>query len=69
MYQMFVDMVADGFAFLKSVVVDAVGWKLDPPTGRLVVVSCLDNLLKGAAGQAVQNFNVAFGYDERTGLL
>jgi N-acetyl-gamma-glutamyl-phosphate reductase len=46
-----------------------IGWKLDQPTGRLVVVSCLDNLLKGAAGQAVQNFNVAFGYDERTGLL
>jgi N-acetyl-gamma-glutamyl-phosphate reductase len=46
-----------------------IGWKLDPATGRLVVVSCLDNLLKGAAGQAVQNFNVALGYDERTGLL
>ena len=46
-----------------------IGWKLDAPTGRLVVVSCLDNLLKGAAGQAVQNFNVAFGFDERTGLL
>lgn len=46
-----------------------IGWKLDPATGRLVVVSCIDNLLKGAAGQAVQNFNVAFGYDERTGLL
>ena len=46
-----------------------IGWKLDAATGRLVVVSCLDNLLKGAAGQAVQNFNVAFGYDERLGLL
>ena len=46
-----------------------IGWKLDAVTGRLVVVSCLDNLLKGAAGQAVQNFNVAFGYDERVGLL
>jgi N-acetyl-gamma-glutamyl-phosphate reductase len=46
-----------------------IGWKLDAPTGRLVVVSCIDNLLKGAAGQAVQNFNVAFGYDERAGLL
>jgi N-acetyl-gamma-glutamyl-phosphate reductase len=45
-----------------------IGWKLDEPTGRLVVVSCLDNLLKGAAGQAVQNFNVAFGFDERLGL-
>jgi N-acetyl-gamma-glutamyl-phosphate reductase len=46
-----------------------IGWKLDAATGRLVVVSCIDNLLKGAAGQAVQNFNVAFGYDERAGLL
>ena len=46
-----------------------IGWKLDAATGRLVIVSCLDNLLKGAAGQAVQNFNVAFGYDERVGLL
>jgi N-acetyl-gamma-glutamyl-phosphate reductase len=46
-----------------------IGWKLDVPTGRLVVVSCIDNLLKGAAGQAVQNFNVAFGYDDRDGLL
>ena len=46
-----------------------IGWKLDAATGRLVVVSCIDNLLKGAAGQAVQNFNVAFGYDERVGLL
>lgn len=46
-----------------------IGWKLDEPTGRLVIVSCIDNLLKGAAGQAVQNFNVAFGLDETTGLL
>ena len=30
--------------------------------------SCIDNLVKGAAGQAVQNFNVAFGFDERLGL-
>ena len=46
-----------------------IGWTLDAATGRLVIVSCIDNLLKGAAGQAVQNFNVAFGYDERVGLL
>jgi N-acetyl-gamma-glutamyl-phosphate reductase len=45
-----------------------IGWKVDAATGRLVVVACLDNLLKGAAGQAVQNFNVAFGLDEREGL-
>src|SRR3984957_17061723 len=35
---------------------------------RLVVVSCLDNLLKGAAGQAVQNMNVMYGWDEAEGL-
>lgn len=36
---------------------------------RLVVISCIDNLVKGAAGQAVQNANVMFGFDETTGLL
>jgi N-acetyl-gamma-glutamyl-phosphate reductase len=46
-----------------------IGWKLDPSSGRLVVVSVLDNLLKGAAGQAVQAFNIAFGFDEPAGLL
>jgi len=46
-----------------------IGWRLDEATGRLVVVSVIDNLLKGAAGQAIQNFNVALGFDERLGLL
>jgi N-acetyl-gamma-glutamyl-phosphate reductase len=46
-----------------------IGWRMDPATHRLVIVACLDNLVKGAAGQAVQNFNVACGFDERTGLL
>ena len=46
-----------------------IGWRLDAGTGRLVLVACLDNLTKGAAGQALQNFNVACGFDERTGLL
>lgn len=45
------------------------GWNLDEATGRLLVVSVIDNLLKGAAGSAVQNFNVMAGLDERTGLL
>jgi N-acetyl-gamma-glutamyl-phosphate reductase len=36
---------------------------------RLVVISCIDNLVKGAAGQAVQNLNVMFGLDEAAGLL
>jgi N-acetyl-gamma-glutamyl-phosphate reductase len=46
-----------------------IGWRFDPPSRRLVIVSCIDNLVKGAAGQAVQNFNVACGFDERTALL
>ena len=46
-----------------------IGWKLDADSGRLVLVSCLDNLGKGAAGQALQNLNVAFGLEEQAGLL
>jgi N-acetyl-gamma-glutamyl-phosphate reductase len=46
-----------------------IGWRLDAGTRRLVIVACLDNLIKGASGQALQNFNVACGFDERTGLL
>ena len=46
-----------------------IGWQLDQASGRLITVACLDNLLKGAAGQAIQNFNVAFGFDECAGLL
>ena len=45
-----------------------IGWRVDQASGRLVVVSCLDNLLKGAASQAVQNLNLMCGFDERTGL-
>lgn len=46
-----------------------IGWRFDAASGRLVLVACLDNLVKGAAGQALQNFNVACGFDERTALL
>lgn len=46
-----------------------VGWKLDSASGRLVLVSVIDNLIKGAAGSAIQNFNVALGFDETAGLL
>ncbi|MGD0765590.1 MAG: N-acetyl-gamma-glutamyl-phosphate reductase [Dehalococcoidia bacterium] len=41
---------------------------VDERTGRLVVVSCLDNLVKGAAGQAIQNMNLMLGLPERAGL-
>jgi N-acetyl-gamma-glutamyl-phosphate reductase len=45
-----------------------IGWRVDP-SGRAVIVSVLDNLLKGASGQAVQNMNVMLGVPETTGLL
>jgi N-acetyl-gamma-glutamyl-phosphate reductase len=41
---------------------------IDQRTGRLVVISCIDNLVKGAAGQAIQNMNVMLGLPETTGL-
>jgi N-acetyl-gamma-glutamyl-phosphate reductase len=41
----------------------------DERTGRLLIFSALDNLTKGAAGQAVQAFNISRGWDERTGLI
>ena len=41
----------------------------DPRTGKLIVVSCIDNLVKGAAGQGVQNMNLMLGLPETTGLL
>jgi len=41
---------------------------IDSKTNRLIVISCLDNLVKGGAGQAVQNMNLMFGLPETTGL-
>lgn len=46
-----------------------IAWRLDVRTGRLIVMSAEDNIVKGAAGQAVQNMNVACGFDETTGLV
>ena len=44
-------------------------WRLDRRTGRLIVMSAIDNLVKGASGQAVQCLNIAKGWDETTGLI
>ncbi len=46
-----------------------VNFKIEPRTNRLIVMGALDNLVKGAAGQAVQNMNIIFGLDETEGLL
>jgi len=45
-----------------------IGWRVDP-SGRVILVSVIDNLVKGASGQAVQNMNVMLGLPETTGLL
>jgi N-acetyl-gamma-glutamyl-phosphate reductase len=45
-----------------------IGFKLDERTERLILISAIDNLVKGAAGQAVQNMNIMLGLDETTGL-
>jgi N-acetyl-gamma-glutamylphosphate reductase len=45
-----------------------VGFELDPHANRLVTFGAIDNLLKGAAGQAIQNFNLMIGVDETMGI-
>lgn len=45
-----------------------IGFQIDPRTGRIILMGALDNLVKGAAGQAVQNMNLLFGMDEAEGL-
>ena len=45
-----------------------INFKIDGRTGRVVMMGALDNLVKGAAGQAVQNMNLLFGFDETEGL-
>lgn len=41
----------------------------DPRTGKIIIISAIDNLVKGASGQAIQNMNLMFGLEETTGLL
>ncbi len=46
-----------------------IGFRVYPENGHVILLSAIDNLIKGAAGQAVQNMNILFGYDETEGLL
>jgi N-acetyl-gamma-glutamyl-phosphate reductase len=46
-----------------------IAWRLDPRTGRLIVMSAEDNILKGASGQAVQSLNLICGFPETAGLV
>lgn len=45
-----------------------IGFECDPHANRVVIISAIDNLMKGAAGQALQSFNIAQGFDETMGL-
>ncbi|MDR1522758.1 MAG: N-acetyl-gamma-glutamyl-phosphate reductase [Endomicrobium sp.] len=46
-----------------------IGLKVDKRTNKLIIISVIDNLIKGASGQAVQNMNIMFGLKETTGLI
>jgi len=46
-----------------------IAWRLDARTGRLIVMSAEDNLVKGASGQAVQSMNIMCGLPETAGLI
>jgi N-acetyl-gamma-glutamyl-phosphate reductase len=46
-----------------------IAWRLDPRTGRLIVMSAEDNLIKGASGQAIQSLNILCGWPETAGLI
>ena len=45
-----------------------IAWRIDSRTGRVILMSAIDNLVKGAAGQAIQCFNIMNGWDEGIGL-
>ena len=46
-----------------------IAWRHDPRTGRLIVMSAEDNLVKGAGGQAIQSMNLMCGFPETAGLM
>ena len=63
--------ITSGLPEIKHVVGSnncAIGFKIDKRLNRIIIVSCIDNLIKGAAGQAVQNMNIMCGLNETEGL-
>ena len=57
--------------YLRAVVIDGCryGHIVDPRTGRLILLSAEDNIVKGASGQAVQRMNLLCGFPETAGLI
>jgi len=67
----FVQVMKSGLPEIKHVAGSnhcAIGFVYDERLNRLIIVSCIDNLLKGASGQAVQNMNIMCGFPETAGL-
>ena len=68
----FIRLLSDGMIpatqFVRGSNYCDIGFKLDPRTQRIIVMSAIDNIVKGASGQAVQNMNIMFGFDESEGL-
>ena len=54
--------------FVKGSNICDIAVRVDERTNRVIAISAIDNLIKGAAGQAVQNMNILFGLYEHTGL-
>jgi len=71
--QPFIRLLSEGiYPMVKNVVRTnycEIGWQINYRTSRLIILSSIDNLIKGASGQAVQNMNLMFGLDEGHGLL
>ena len=70
--QPFVKIVNDNIPEVKDVAKTNYchigGFEIDE-NKQLVVISVIDNLIKGASGQAIQNMNIMFGFDEKEGLI
>ena len=67
----FVQVLADKLPEIKNIAGSnfaQIGFKYDQRTNKIIIVSVIDNMLKGAAGQAVQNMNLIFGFAENMGL-
>ena len=68
----FVKILSDGeypeTRSVKSSNYCQISWQKIPNSNKLVVMSAIDNLVKGASGQAIQNMNIMFGFDEALGL-
>lgn len=69
--EQFIEIMSEGLPELKYVCGSnnvSIGFVIDKRLSRIVIVSCIDNLIKGAAGQAVQNMNIMFGLEENASL-